>query len=56
MAHLSALVDAYPEERRSVAVAVWSGISAAGAVAGTIVAGLIAARGESLRASDGLRL
>lgn len=38
---LSALVDAYPEERRSFAVAVWSGISAAGAVAGTIVAGLL---------------
>ncbi|QTE30132.1 MFS transporter [Pengzhenrongella sicca] len=38
---LSALVDAYPESRRGFAVAVWSGVSAAGAVAGTIVAGLL---------------
>jgi len=38
---LSALVDAYPAERRAYAVAVWSGVSAAGAVAGTIVAGLL---------------
>lgn len=38
---LSALVDAYPEDRRGFAVAVWSGVSAAGAVAGTIIAGLL---------------
>ncbi len=38
---LSALVDAYPEDRRPFAVAVWSGVSAAGAVAGTIVAGAL---------------
>jgi len=38
---LSALVDAYPEDRRSFAVAVWSAISAIGAVAGTIAAGLL---------------
>ncbi len=38
---LSALVDAYPEERRSFAIGVWSGVSSAGAVAGTIVAGLL---------------
>jgi EmrB/QacA subfamily drug resistance transporter len=38
---LSALVDAYPEEKRSFAVGVWSGVSSAGAVAGTIVAGLL---------------
>lgn len=36
---LSALVDAYPEHRRGFAVAVWSGVSAAGAVLGTLVAG-----------------
>ena len=36
---LSALVDAYPEDRRGFAVAVWSGVSAAGAVLGTIIAG-----------------
>lgn len=36
---LSALVDAYPEQRRGFAVAVWSGVSAAGAVLGTLVAG-----------------
>lgn len=36
---LSALVDAYPEERRSFAIGVWSGVSSAGAVVGTIVAG-----------------
>lgn len=38
---LAALVDAYPEERRAFAVAVWSGVSAAGAVAGTVVAGAL---------------
>lgn len=38
---LSALVDAYPEERRGFAVAVWSGVSAAGAVLGTLVAGAV---------------
>lgn len=38
---LSALVDAYPEERRGFAVAVWSGVSAAGAVLGTLVAGAL---------------
>ncbi len=36
---LSALVDAYPPQRRGFAVSVWSGVSAAGAVLGTIVAG-----------------
>ncbi len=36
---LSALVDAYPAERRAFAVAVWSAVSAAGAVLGTLVAG-----------------
>jgi EmrB/QacA subfamily drug resistance transporter len=36
---LSALVDAYPAERRGFAVAVWSGVSAAGAVLGTLAAG-----------------
>jgi EmrB/QacA subfamily drug resistance transporter len=38
---LSALVDAYPPERRTFAIAVWSGVSSAGAVGGTIVAGLL---------------
>jgi MFS family permease len=38
---LSALVDAYPEQRRGFAVAVWSGVSAAGAVLGTLVAGAL---------------
>lgn len=38
---LSALVDAYPPERRPFAVAVWSAVSAAGAVGGTIVAGVL---------------
>ena len=36
---LSALVDAYPAHRRGFAVAVWSAVSAAGAVAGALVAG-----------------
>jgi MFS family permease len=38
---LSALIDAYPEDRRGFAVAVWSGVSAAGAVLGTLVAGAL---------------
>lgn len=38
---LSALVDAYPERRRAFAVAVWSGVSAAGAVLGTVISGLM---------------
>jgi len=38
---LSALVDAYPEGRRTFAIGVWSGVSSAGAVAGTIVAGAL---------------
>nr|WP_255455658.1 MFS transporter [Cryobacterium lactosi] len=38
---LSALVDAYPEERRTFAIGVWSGVSSIGAVAGTIVAGAL---------------
>lgn len=38
---LSALVDAYPPERRGFAVAVWSGVSAVGAVAGSLIAGLM---------------
>ncbi len=38
---LSALVEAYPEERRGFAIGVWSGVSSAGAVAGTIIAGAL---------------
>ncbi|TFC57454.1 MULTISPECIES: MFS transporter [unclassified Cryobacterium] len=38
---LSALVDAYPPERRTFAIGVWSGVSSAGAVAGTIIAGAL---------------
>lgn len=38
---LSALIDAYPEQRRAFAVAVWSAVSAVGAVAGTILAGVL---------------
>jgi len=38
---LSALVDAYPAERRAFAIAVWSGVSAGGAVLGTLVAGAL---------------
>ncbi|MGQ7298283.1 MFS transporter [Quadrisphaera sp. KR29] len=38
---LSALVDAYPEARRAFAVAVWSAVSAGGAVLGTLVAGAL---------------
>ncbi|MBG6056064.1 EmrB/QacA subfamily drug resistance transporter [Salinibacterium sp. CAN_S4] len=38
---LSALVDAYPEERRTFAIGVWSGVSSAGAVVGTIIAGAL---------------
>lgn len=38
---LSALIDAYPPERRTFAIAVWSGVSSAGAVAGTILAGVL---------------
>jgi EmrB/QacA subfamily drug resistance transporter len=38
---LSALVDAYPPDRRTFAIAVWSGVSSAGAVGGTIVAGVL---------------
>lgn len=38
---LSALVDAYPAERRAFAIAVWSAVSAAGAVLGTLVAGAL---------------
>ncbi|HXV94256.1 MAG TPA: MFS transporter [Pseudonocardia sp.] len=38
---LSALVDAYPQDRRGFAVAVWSGVSAAGAVLGTLVSGAL---------------
>ena len=38
---LSALVDAYPADRRAFAVGVWSGVSAAGAVLGTLVAGVL---------------
>jgi len=36
---LSALVDAYPAERRAFAIAVWSAVSAVGAVLGSLVAG-----------------
>jgi EmrB/QacA subfamily drug resistance transporter len=38
---LSALVDAYPVERRTFAIGVWSGVSGAGAVVGTIIAGAL---------------
>lgn len=38
---LSALVDAYPPERRAFAIAVWSGVSGGGAVLGTLVAGAL---------------
>lgn len=38
---LSALVDAYPPERRGFAIAVWSGVTGAGAVLGTLVAGAL---------------
>jgi len=38
---LAALIDAYPQERRGFAVAVWSGVSAAGAVVGTLIAGAL---------------
>lgn len=38
---LSALVDAYPQERRAFAIGVWSGVSSAGAVVGTIIAGAL---------------
>lgn len=38
---LSALVDAYPAERRAFAIGVWSAVSAAGAVLGTLVAGVL---------------
>lgn len=38
---LSALVDAYPAERRAFAIGVWSAVSAAGAVLGTLVAGAL---------------
>ncbi|MFE1664329.1 MFS transporter [Microbacterium sp. P02] len=38
---LSALVDAYPEERRGFAIGVWSGVSSAGAVAGSIISGAL---------------
>ncbi|MFP7835247.1 MFS transporter [Marisediminicola sp. LYQ134] len=38
---LSALVDAYPSERRAFAISVWSAVSGAGAVLGTLVAGAL---------------
>lgn len=38
---LSALVDAYPPERRGFAVGVWSAVSAAGAVGGSLIAGAL---------------
>ena len=38
---LSALIDAYPTQRRAFAIAVWSAVSAAGAVLGTLVAGAL---------------
>ncbi|WNV76794.1 MFS transporter [Geodermatophilus sp. DSM 44513] len=38
---LSALVDAYPPERRGFAVAVWSAVSAAGAVGGSLLGGAL---------------
>ncbi len=40
-ATLSVLVDAYPEEQRSRAVAVWAGVSGAGALVGILLAGLL---------------
>ncbi|WP_432495059.1 MFS transporter [Kineococcus gypseus] len=38
---LAALVSAYPPERRGFAVAVWSGVSAGGAVVGLLAAGAL---------------
>lgn len=38
---LSALIDAYPAARRAFAIAVWSAVSAAGAVLGTLIAGAL---------------
>jgi EmrB/QacA subfamily drug resistance transporter len=40
-ATLSVLVDAYPPERRSRAIAVWAGVSGAGALFGVVLAGVL---------------
>jgi EmrB/QacA subfamily drug resistance transporter len=40
-ATLSVLVDAFPEERRAIAVSVWAGVSGAGAMLGIVVAGVL---------------
>ncbi|GAB3252350.1 MFS transporter [Alteromonas gracilis] len=40
-ATLSVLVDAFPEERRAMAVSVWAGVSGAGAMIGIVVAGVL---------------
>jgi len=40
-ATLSVLVDAFPEERRAMAVSVWAGVSGAGAMLGIVVAGVL---------------
>jgi EmrB/QacA subfamily drug resistance transporter len=38
---LSALVDGFPPDRRAFAVSVWAGVSGAGALVGTVAAGLL---------------
>jgi EmrB/QacA subfamily drug resistance transporter len=40
-ATLSVLVDAFPAERRAMAVSVWAGVSGAGAMLGIVVAGVL---------------
>lgn len=40
-ATLSVLVDAYPEDKRSLAISVWAGVSGAGAMVGIVAAGLL---------------
>lgn len=40
-ATLSVLVDAYPPDRRAMAVSVWAGVSGAGAMVGIVIAGLL---------------
>lgn len=40
-ATLSVLVDAFPQERRAFAVAVWAGVTGAGALLGVLLAGIL---------------